>query len=102
MHPRAGRPCGPGSVRIWLRADLAPCGLGSVRTRLDARAEAGMRKPAFHDRTDAGQAVAGRLSAYAADPDVTVLALPRGGVPGAAPVARALRAPLDVFVVRKL
>ncbi|AWB23042.1 hypothetical protein DA075_20815 [Methylobacterium currus] len=61
-----------------------------------------MRKPAFHDRADAGRALAGRLSAYASDPDVTVLALPRGGVPVAAEVARALRAPLDVFVVRKL
>ncbi len=49
-----------------------------------------------------GRALAGRLSAYAADPDVSVLALPRGGVPVAAEVARALHAPLDVFVVRKL
>ncbi len=61
-----------------------------------------MRKPVFQDRADAGQALVARLSAYAADPDVTVLALPRGGVPVAAEVARALRAPLDVFVVRKL
>jgi putative phosphoribosyl transferase len=42
------------------------------------------------------------LTAYANRPDVLVLALPRGGVPVAAQVARVLNAPLDVFVVRKL
>jgi len=42
------------------------------------------------------------LAAYAGRPDVLVLALPRGGVPVASEVARALDAPLDVFVVRKL
>lgn len=56
----------------------------------------------FADRARAGAALAGRLAAYAGRPDVVVLALPRGGVPVAAPVAAALRAPLDVLVVRKL
>ena len=56
----------------------------------------------FHDRTDAGQKLAQELAEYASRPDVLVLALPRGGVPVAYEVARALRAPLDVFVVRKL
>ena len=42
------------------------------------------------------------LTAYASRPDVIVLALPRGGVPVGYEVARALRAPLDVFLVRKL
>jgi predicted phosphoribosyltransferase len=46
--------------------------------------------------------LATKLSAYANRPDVVVLALPRGGVPVAYEVARALNAPLDVFVVRKL
>ena len=46
--------------------------------------------------------LASRLSAYANRPDVLVLALPRGGVPVAYEVARALNAPLDVFLVRKL
>src|SRR5262245_3342610 len=57
---------------------------------------------AFRDRRDAGRRLAESLSAYASDPDVLVLALPRGGVPVAYEVARALGAPLDVFLVRKL
>jgi putative phosphoribosyl transferase len=56
----------------------------------------------FHDRTEAGQRLAAELRSYAHDPDVRVLALPRGGAPVAFEVARALRAPLDVFIVRKL
>ena len=56
----------------------------------------------FHDRRDAGRRLADKLTAYAHRPDVIVLALPRGGVPVAAEVARTLDAPLDVFVVRKL
>jgi predicted phosphoribosyltransferase len=57
---------------------------------------------AFRDRADAGRALAERLAHYANRPDVLVLALPRGGVPVAYEVARALGAPLDVFLVRKL
>jgi putative phosphoribosyl transferase len=56
----------------------------------------------FRDRTEAGRVLASCLAAYAGRPDVVVLALPRGGVPVAYEVARALRAPLDVFLVRKL
>jgi putative phosphoribosyl transferase len=57
----------------------------------------------FDDRMDAGDRLASRLlSRYGHGSDIVVLALPRGGVPVALPVARALRAPLDVFVVRKL
>jgi putative phosphoribosyl transferase len=59
-------------------------------------------RPRFHDRADAGRAVAADLAAYAGRPDLLVLALPRGGVPVAYEVARALGAPLDVFIVRKL
>jgi predicted phosphoribosyltransferase len=57
---------------------------------------------AFRDRTEAGLLLSERLAAYAGRPDVLVLALPRGGVPVGYEVARALGAPLDVFVVRKL
>ena len=56
----------------------------------------------FRDRQDAGVQLAAALEVYANDPTVLVLGLPRGGVPVAYQVARALRAPLDVFVVRKL
>ena len=56
----------------------------------------------FRDRKEAGQSLAHRLEQYAGRSDVIVLALPRGGVPVAAEVARALGAPLDVFLVRKL
>lgn len=56
----------------------------------------------FQNRQEAGQRLAGHLLALRAWPDTTVLALPRGGVPVAFPVARALAAPLDVFLVRKL
>ena len=56
----------------------------------------------FRDRIEAGGVLASKLTAYANKANVLVLALPRGGVPVAYEVARALGAPLDVFVVRKL
>jgi putative phosphoribosyl transferase len=56
----------------------------------------------FRDRQDAGVQLAAKLLRYANDPTVLVLGLPRGGVPVAYEVARALHAPLDIFVVRKL
>jgi predicted phosphoribosyltransferase len=56
----------------------------------------------FRDRHEAGRLLAERLDAYAGRADVLVLALPRGGVPVGYEVARALEAPLDVFLVRKL
>ena len=60
----------------------------------------------FADRTDAGRrlgaAIAARAEATDELDDAVVLGLPRGGVPVAAEVARALGAPLDVVVVRKL
>ncbi|MGF1507675.1 MAG: phosphoribosyltransferase [Chloroflexi bacterium] len=56
----------------------------------------------FTDRREAGQQLAADLGEYADRDDVVVLGLPRGGVPVANEVARALNAPLDVVVVRKL
>lgn len=56
----------------------------------------------YRDRLEAGRILATKLTAYADRKDVVVLALPRGGVPVAFEVAKALQAPLDVFVVRKL
>lgn len=55
----------------------------------------------FHDRRDAGRHLARQMHRFRGQ-DVVVLGLPRGGVPVAAEVARALDAPLDVVVVRKL
>jgi predicted phosphoribosyltransferase len=56
----------------------------------------------FLDRRHAGAVLASRLRHLADGPDPVVLALPRGGVPVGYEVARALGAPMDVFVVRKL
>ena len=56
----------------------------------------------FADRSDAGRALAERLAHYRGRANLRVLGLPRGGIPVAYEVARALGAPLDVFVVRKL
>lgn len=56
----------------------------------------------FKDRFEAGRMLARELMHYADRDDVVVLALPRGGVPVAFEVAKVLKAPLDVFLVRKL
>jgi putative phosphoribosyl transferase len=56
----------------------------------------------FQDRSEAGRLLAEQLRKYQNQPDVLVLALPRGGVPVAYEVAKALNAPFDVFMVRKL
>jgi predicted phosphoribosyltransferase len=61
-----------------------------------------MENRRFHDRAEAGRLLADRLRHHAGRDDVIVLALPRGGVPVGYEVAKALCAPLDVFVVRKL
>jgi predicted phosphoribosyltransferase len=60
------------------------------------------RATRFRNRTEAGRLLAHELSEYAGRDDVVVLALPRGGVPVGYEVAKALGAPLDVFVARKL
>src|SRR6266480_7680136 len=57
---------------------------------------------AFANRTEAGRQLAEKLDKYVGRDDVIVLGLPRGGVPVAYEVAKRLRAPLDVFIVRKL
>ena len=56
----------------------------------------------FRDRTEAGQALAKKLSSYAGRADVRLYALPRGGVVVGVEVAKALKLPLDLIVTRKL
>jgi len=56
----------------------------------------------FSDRYEAGRLLAGKLEHLASRNDVTILALPRGGVPVAFEIANRLGAPMDVFTVRKL
>lgn len=56
----------------------------------------------FRDRRDAGRALAAEVARFNGRGDVLVLALPRGGVPVGAEVARAIGAPLDIVLVRKL
>ena len=56
----------------------------------------------YANRREAGSILAGRLREFAGRDDVVVLGLPRGGIPVAFEIAKALNAPLDVFVVRKL
>jgi predicted phosphoribosyltransferase len=56
----------------------------------------------YSDRADAGKALAAHLQKYGDRDDVLVLGLPRGGVPVAYEVARSLRVPFDIFLVRKL
>ena len=56
----------------------------------------------YKNRSEAGKTLAAQLSHYANRDDVIVLALPRGGVPVAFEVAKALHTPLDIFLVRKL
>jgi len=72
--------------------------MGGIRSALHHRSQHHI----FVDRTQAGKLLAPRLESYASRSDVLVLALPRGGVPVAFEVSRALKAPLDVFVIRKL
>jgi putative phosphoribosyl transferase len=59
-------------------------------------------RPLFRDRSEAGRALAARLADEHLPGRVVVLALPRGGVPVAVPVARRLGAPLDLLLVRKI
>ena len=59
-------------------------------------------EPVFEDRRDAGEKLAGHVADRVHGGDLLVLGLPRGGVPVAFEVARALRAELDVYLVRKL
>ena len=56
----------------------------------------------FRDRFEAGELLANKLLAYKNDPNTLVVALPRGGVPVAAVIAKRLHLPLDIFFVKKI
>jgi putative phosphoribosyl transferase len=71
--------------------------LGRGRRAMNMRYE----ETPFRDREDAGRRLAEQLAAYR-DESLIVLALPRGGVPVGYEISRALDAPLDVFLARKL
>src|SRR5690349_17826788 len=73
----------------------------ACRSRTSILMWGGTMPARFSDRSEAGRALAARLAHLTHD-DTIVLALPRGGVPVGAEIARALHAPLDVFNVRKL
>jgi len=74
-----------------------------MRLRASTTSDAGIAATGrYRDRTEGGRFLAEQLQSYAGRPDVVVLALPRGGVPVGYEVAKEIRAPLDVFVVRKL
>src|SRR5262245_15768611 len=79
-----------------------PNSIGSVVALTQGGEPSGLQSMRYSDRREAGQHLAQLLSQYAKRDDVVVLALPRGGVPVAFEVTRALEAPLDVFLVRKL
>jgi hypothetical protein len=79
---------------------VGPWPLGALNGRVHHRARKRVAMP-FSDRSSAGRRLAEPLM-FLPSEDVVVLGLPRGGVPVAFEVARALGAPLDVIVVRKL
>lgn len=58
--------------------------------------------PRFENREEAGRELSNALAKYKDKPDTIILALPRGGVPVAHKVAKALNLPMDVWLVRKL
>ncbi|MFL6018518.1 MAG: phosphoribosyltransferase family protein, partial [Gaiellaceae bacterium] len=69
---------------------------------LDRRAHLGDDRGVFHDRTQAGAALAAAMPELRKKPNVTVIGLARGGVEVAAEAARLLDLPLDVLCVRKV
>jgi predicted phosphoribosyltransferase len=86
-------------ARLFCFAACSNAGVRKTGTKMTSRIE---RPQPYDDRQQAGAVLARRLEHFKGRGDVVVLALPRGGVPVAHEVARALGAPLDVFLVRKL
>src|SRR5262245_47389565 len=90
------------STTVRLRAHAEACRGTRAAQCLHGLAARGVSMSLFTDRRHAGRVLAAALRKLEGQPDLVVLALPRGGVPVAYEVAHALAAQLDVFVVRKL
>lgn len=93
---------GSGEISLLLSPFWAPVATRAPLYLPEVCGNEAQGRQMFIDRSDAGRALASRLSQYRGRDNVIVLGLPRGGVPVAYEVARALNAPLDVLVVRKL
>lgn len=75
---------------------------GDSSTEVSAMNSKSEKSIIFHDRAHAAQLLAPLLADYANDPNTILLALPRGGIPVAFEIAKALHLPVDVVLVRKL
>jgi predicted phosphoribosyltransferase len=87
---------------MYITDRWANCPNGPEFCRYSERERRSEMTAAFRDRYEAGRLLATKLKHLANRADITVLALPRGGVPVAFEIARELNAPIDVFIVRKL
>jgi putative phosphoribosyl transferase len=92
----------PPSVDCSALAKVRTRGIAIRRARVDSTTATEEIEMRFQDRRDAGRRLGELLRAHERGIDTIVLALPRGGVPVAYEVARALQLPLDVMIVRKL
>jgi putative phosphoribosyl transferase len=81
-------------------SNLLNSAIPGIATQVADRSSSNNMK--FANRTEAGRLLAKKLTVYAHHPDTIVLGLPRGGVPVAVEIAKALHLPLDICLVRKL
>ena len=98
---RARAPCLDGARPARQEPETGPADVGQARQMPQLQAMDDLQLSHYRDRRDAGRQLAEALAHYR-EADPVVLALPRGGVPVGREIARALHAPLDVLLVRKL
>jgi putative phosphoribosyl transferase len=99
--PELGGGCPRAQCPVPTMAYRLQCTQGMTQTTSKAPMVWGIASVPFRDRRQAGGELAHALRSYAAERPI-VIALPRGGVPVGYEIARSLRAPLDVCIVRKL